>query len=261
MRDRTFPPRVLRYSELSRMSESPAHFRAAYEHPREQTPSMRFGSLTHALILGGPTASTIVVWEGERGAKGWKAFKDEHESDFIVTREEHDRASKIAAKVRAHHLAGPMLVGALEEDMQWQRGSLACAGRPDIRGNATITEVKLSACVRPDWFIRHGLKLAYHAQLSWYVNGANLAGHDVFMANIIAVEMREPHSIVCFSLDRDALTEGEKLWTQWVERYSVCVGAQSGGHWPEYADYVVPFTVPKDLELVYGDDEPSEEAA
>lgn len=261
-RDRTFPPKVLRYSELSRMSSSPAHFRAAYEHPREQSPAMRRGTLVHSLILEGPTAAGIVVFPGERGAKGWKAFKEEHaDAPLIVTADEMAEARFIAAKVRNHPLAAPALDGDTEVELAWKRGAIDCAGRLDVLKPNGITEVKLSFTSHPEGFVRHGIRMGYHAQGAWYRYGANANGRDIFSVKIVSVEMRQPFAVTVFDLTERALEKGDRLCTMWLERFAVQLGAQHGGHWPEYAEHVCEFDVPDDVELVYGDDETESEAA
>lgn len=254
-RDRTFPPRVLRYSELSRMSSSPAHFRAAYEFPTEPTPSMRSGTLVHAVTLEGPEADRIVVWEGgSRTAKGYRDFAAEHDGAFIVTADEMARARFIAAKIRNHPLAGPALEGEKECELAWRRNGIDCAGRLDVLRPHGITELKCSFTAHPEQFARQAIRMAYHAQAAWYRFGANQCGGDIYSIKVIAVELRrQPHAVTVFEFTGKALDEGDRLCTLWLERFAVQLGAQPGGYWPEYAEYVVPLDAPDDVELVYGE--------
>lgn len=254
-RDRTFPPNVVRYSELSRMSSSPAHFRAAYEFPREPSAQMRRGTLVHSLILDGPTANDIVVFDGERGAKGWKAFREAHEGKFIVTADELADARFIAAKVRQHPLAAPLLEGQPEVEMRWKRQGIDCGGRLDVLAPHRITEVKTGFTSHPEAFARHAVRMGYHAQGAWYRFGANETGGDIYRVCVIAVEMRQPFAVTVFEMTARALEHGDRLCTLWLERFAVQLGAQSGGHWPEYAEHVCPLDVPDDVELTFGDED------
>lgn len=257
-RDRAFPPKVVRFSELKTMSRSPAHFRCAYEYPIESTPAMRFGTLVHHLILGG---TKFAVFSGERRAgKAWDAFEGEHADELIVTQAELDRAIDIARKVQRHPFAGPLLDGKNEHEMRWRAMGRDCAGRLDVLGRHQITDVKISTSAEPGWFARHAVRMAYHAQLAWYRDGARENGVDVASANIIAVEARRPYAVTVFSLTDKALLDGQKLCRLWMERLEICQGAQEGGYWPEYVEHVVPLDTLDDLDLTYGD-EPSAEAA
>ena len=257
-RDRTFPPLLVRFSELKAMSRSAAHFRAAYEHPIEASAAMRFGTLVHSLILGG---MRFAVFDGARRAgKAWDAFEEEHAGDLIVTAPELDRGLEIARKVQRHPFAGPMLDGKCEHELRWKFAGRDCGGRLDVLGGTFITDVKTSASAQPEWFTRQAIRMAYHAQGAWYREGARRNGVEVHAVNLIAVEIKPPFAVTCFSLTNRALEEGDKLCRIWIEQLNNCEGAQSGGYWPEYADFVVPLDVPEELDLTYGE-EPGAEAA
>lgn len=68
---RPFPPERIHFSALKQIERSPAHFRAGIVEPSAGSPEMDFGSLVHALVLGGE----VIVYDGKRSGGAWAAFK------------------------------------------------------------------------------------------------------------------------------------------------------------------------------------------
>lgn len=66
-----FPPQRIHFSALKRMELSPAHYRAGIVEPSGGTPQMDFGSLVHALVLGGE----VITYDGDRRGSSWAAFQ------------------------------------------------------------------------------------------------------------------------------------------------------------------------------------------
>jgi hypothetical protein len=258
-RDRTFPPKVVRFSELKVMGRSAEHFRAAYEHPKETSAQMRFGSLLHTLILGG---DSFAVFSGERRAgKAWDAFEEEHSGKLIVKQSELDVGLEIARKVQRHHYAGPLLAGKCEHELRWKFAGRDCGGKLDVLGRRQISDVKISASAEPGWFRRQALRMAMHGQLAWYREGARQNGYAIDGCNLIAVEPAPPYAITVFQLSERLLAEGDRLCRSWIERLNVCEDAEPGGYWPSYSECPVLLDVEDDLELTYGGEEPSESEA
>jgi hypothetical protein len=67
----TWPVTELHWSQLKRLELSPAHFRAQYDEPSRTSPAMTFGTLVHALVLGGD----VILYDGDRKGSAWAAFK------------------------------------------------------------------------------------------------------------------------------------------------------------------------------------------
>lgn len=259
-RDRTFPPPELHWSELKAMGKSPAHFRAAYEHPKPSTPPMQFGSLVHSVLL--PGGDKYVAFEGERSGNRWKDFKAQHEGEMIVTVAELAKAKRIARAVQTDPVAAPLL-GIIdgryadvetEKTISWSMLGRKCGGTIDLIAPGRIVEVKTTSpsLAAPGTFTRHALKMGYHAQVSWYADGARAAGHDVLVAWIVCVETEPPYDVVVHKVTQRAMDEGRKLIRLWMERVTQC---EAAGVWPGYAQSPVDLDVVEDAGLMIDGEE------
>jgi hypothetical protein len=231
------------------MARSPAHYRAAVEEPDGwTTPARLFGTLVHAIVLG----ADFVVFPGKaRRGKEWTAFAAANEGRPIVTTPEYDRAMACAESVLRHPVAAPLLRGRREVDLEWSVLGRACAGRLDVIGSGFITDVKTTTCASPGWFRYQAMKLGYHAQLSWYREGALQNGHRVDYTYITAIETRPPFPVTVMQPTPRALEEGEKLTRTWMERLLAC---EAANEYPEYAQTIVELDVPDDVELLFEED-------
>jgi PDDEXK-like domain of unknown function (DUF3799) len=240
-----FDPRALpvRWSNLHRIAQSPAHYLHALQHERRDTPAMRFGRLVHALLLGkcgGGHGGEVVVWTGERRGNAWKMFAEEHLGAEIVTEEEYERASRCAGAIEAHPRARNVLVGNLEHEVRWTNAGRQCLGHVDAGGFNWVTELKTSTNASPDWFRRQALGMSYHAQLAWYADALSTLGRRIDVAHIAVVEVQAPHAVTVFTLTPRALEEGRKLNRLWWEKLMVC---EASNEWPGYVQHDVPLDV------------------
>lgn len=234
-----FDPRKVpvRWSNLKQMARSPAHYLHAIQQPFEPTPAMRFGTLVHRMLLGG---GDVVVYEGDRRGNAWKEFQAENDGMFIVTAKERDRGMRCADALNSHHEASMLLVGNLELELKWTNGGRHCKGTIDAAGFSWVSELKTSQCSEPEWFRRHALGMAYHAQLAWYADALTTIGRKIDVAHIAVVESSAPYVVTVLTLTPRALEEGRKLNRIWWERLMVC---EASNAWPGYAQHAVPLDV------------------
>lgn len=264
MRPTPYPaPGHVHFSNLRAMNLSAAHFQASITHPFKATPKMQHGTLVHTLTLGnGPdepdALDSIEIWTGKsRQGKAWEEFRSGLADHVLTpTEKEYDRALAAAKAILADPRAREALEGEKEQAFEWSVMGRKCAGRLDVinRPKRRAVELKTTALAQPDWFVRHALKMHYHAQLAWYVDGLELEG-----ATIIAAETRPPYAVEVFELTPRALEKGRMLVRKWMERLLIC---ESSGEWPGYSQCVNELDVPDTLEdLVFPDDDEEEAAA
>lgn len=235
----------LHWSQLRHIDKSPAHYLAALKEPREQTPAMRFGTLVHALVLGGQ----YVVYDGERRGKVWAEFQAANEGAFIVTASEHERARYVAETVRRDPVAKPLLEGITELAWERQLYGRHCAGRADVfKKGSHLVDLKTTADAHPERFSRHALKFGWHGQLAFYRDALEHRGPCF----IIAVETAAPYAVTVLELTERALLEGDKLNRLWLERLAAC---EAIDHWPGYVQMAWPLDIVEDSGLIIGDEE------
>jgi hypothetical protein len=238
----------VRFSRLKVIGQSPAHYFGQFELEREDNAQLRFGRLVHALVLGGK----IAVYPGERRGKVWGDFEAANQGAEIVTSPEYARGEKVAAAVLRHPDAA-LLVGEREKELAWMLEGRACGARLDVLGAGYVTELKTTTSAEPGWFVRNGSRMAYHAQLSWYMTAARMCypSRSFDAAYIIAVETKHPYVVTSFEVPQRALDLGARLWRSWWE---TLIGCETSNQWPPYVQSRATFDPSADVELTYGDE-------
>jgi len=233
-----YPPHELHFSDLKRIARSPMHFRAGVLDPQPATPAMLFGTLVHAIVLGG----RFRVYPGDRRGNAWKDFVAKHAGERIVTEKEHERALPCAQAVLDDPVAAPYIDGQMEAFLRWEWMSTKVAGTLDILDPAhgRIVDVKTSTCSEPSWFTRQAERMGYHAQLAWYREGARQNGHEIDECYAIVVETKAPYPVTVMRMTEDALELGLRQCVLWTGRYRGCLAADE---WPGYVQHVVDLDI------------------
>jgi len=242
----------LHWSQLSKLRESPAHYRYYLDNPQRPTTAMTFSTLVHAALFGPGPYGLPVVFDGSRRGNAWKAFKEDNVGSEIVTSDEVDRASDVAAAVSSDPVAGPLVEkGVAERTIQWKVGDRECEGTPDnVLAGATI-DLKVSPVNSPARFPAHAARMGWHGQQAWYANGLKASGWvEVPECKIIAVAPKPPYCPVVYDLTPDDLEMGAKLWRSLFEQLLVC---EASDVWPGYVQTEIPLNIPDgDFEIVMG---------
>jgi hypothetical protein len=253
----SFPaPTHMHASDLVEMTKSAAHLRARIETPadeREDKKAYLIGRVLHAKVLG---FGSWVVFDGSRNSNAWKAFKEEHKNDNIITPEEHAQTDAMAAAIRANVNAIELLTGCeFEQEFEWENTARKCAGRVDAFARNRIIDIKTTTLAQPERFEWHARKLQYHTKLAWYRDGLVSLGKldEDASAYLIVVETSKPFAVVVYRLTPRLLDEGRKNYRAWLERLLVC---EHTGLWPSYTETIVDLDVAEEAqELDFGDDE------
>jgi hypothetical protein len=234
------------------MARSPAHYRESLESTWKPSAAMELGSAVHALVLGGPD---VVAYPGAvRRGKEWDGFKAEHEGDLILLGADYEKAQRMADAVGKNANARRVLEGRREQPIDWSIGSRACRSTPDVVGNGFVTELKTTNTAEPARFQWQALRMAYHAQLAFYLEAvrSSAAAEQPQEAYIVAVESSAPFPVTVLRLTNRALDQGARMFRLWFERLLTC---EASGVWPGYCEAIVDLDVPdEDMELTFGEE-------
>jgi hypothetical protein len=251
----------VRTSHLKQMGRSAAHCRHAILNDYEPTLPMRLGKGCHSLLLGGPPV--LLCPTKQRRGKDYDAWLGKQEEDAIVlTGKEFRRAHAMADAVRGNKLAAQVLFAPgtiYEETIFWEQNGRKRRSTPDARTKSHMVDLKTTRDASPEKFRWDAIRMGYHVQMGDYEQAMiaqnGYAPKSVYM---VAVESKEPHLCTVHKLTTGALERGAKQAREWLAALIEC---EQSGVWPGYADLILDFDVPLDVEtdLVWDDDNSNEE--
>lgn len=249
------PPELpaLRFHQLRRIGQSPAHYRAAIE-DGDPAPA---GSALHSVLLGG---KRLVKWDrlteagksAPRNGQHWERFKADNQNALILTPSEYAEAAGMVASVRACPEAMRVLEGEKEQSLYWEILGRRCRGTPDAYCDQYVTELKSTRTSDPRRFMWEMLKYGYHGQLAWYIDGIERAGLPrAEAAYVVAVENSAPYVTTVFRLTERAIDAGRRMCRLWLETLQAC---EEADHWPGYTQCVAMLDVPDEQGEAFEDE-------
>lgn len=250
----------VRFHHLKAVARSPLHLRSCLDgEEKASTSALEKGTAVHALLFG---TKTVTFYPGAvRRGKEWDGFKAAHEGDCILTATEYEKAMRMAERVSNHKDAMWALDGVREKTILWKYLGRECRSTPDVFSPEMgfVTELKTCANADPQRFTWQALRMAYHAQLAYYMEAVAQSGLGTpRSAYVVAVESTAPYPVTVLRLTDRALDAGQRMFRLWFERFLACEQANA---WPAYVESIVDLDVPEDdLELTFGDDDAAEAA-
>jgi PDDEXK-like uncharacterized protein DUF3799 len=247
----------VRFSRLSKMRQSPAHYKWALDHDGDETKALRLGRAVHSFLLGG---DSVVVYDGRRSGAKWEAFEQDNAGKIILIPSEIESAIGMRASLQNHDEAMSLLsLSRREEKIMWTFAGRTCQSTPDAFDVKQLTELKTTRSADPSRFVRDAIWRGYHAQCDFYRTALSHRDKDWAgphrRCSIVAVESAPPYPVTVLHLTERALEAGHKLWRLWWERMVSC---EQSGYWPAYTESAVPFDVEDqddDFSLVIGGEE------
>ena len=190
-------------SKLSRFLESPRLMNT----PRKKTPSLRWGSLVHTIILEPQLVGSewAVMPEGLDKGKGAKAREEEFElasiGKEIVSHDEYVQLCNIAKAVQEDTEAASLLAGAgvNESSYFWtdEATGIPMRCRPDrYREDGLLVDVKTTVSIEHYAFRRSVWDYGYDRQAALYQDGIEaMTGRKPIGFAFIAIEGKEAPEI------------------------------------------------------------------
>ena len=255
---------IISKSGITRLSRSPAHYKASIEHRKAPTPLMQFGTDAHTCVLEyGRYCREKKEWfethvvKPKFSGKGAKARREAWEAanagkvavtwhQFSEKKEHFKTLERLRVQVMRHPKASQLLKGGraelsafwFDEDLQiWLKV------RPDhLSDTGVYTEFKTTADARPYAFSRVANQLKYHWHCLYLDVLTALTGYPHTDMWIIAVEQEPPHAVNVFEIDHATLEIGRMQVRQQLKIYAECLKT---GKWPAYETATEPLKFSK----------------
>lgn len=226
----------LNWSSLKVMHQSPAHYRAALDAPREDTPALILGRATHTAILeAGAFDSRYVVYDGIKRGKAWDEFSLDASCDGreVLSRAEWTLALAMQRATRSDPAIRYVVGGQAEVSMAATLpDGTEAKGRADcIHPDYGIVDLKTTLDASPRGFAASCARYLYHCQAAYYVDIYRAATGKDAPFTILAVEKKPPHVVEVYRVPESALDVGRYVYLGLLERLREC---EASGVWPGY---------------------------
>lgn len=240
-------------------TKTPAHFAWDCEHGRPDSKDLDFGKVAHARVLGRGTEVVVVVGTGV-DKNAWRTAADKAAvakakaaGKTPIRYRDHQEIELMAAKLRAHPTAGPLLArpGRHEVAGVWQDPDTGVWCRmmvdflPDVGAGDRLIAVDYKTCrsADPAAFARSSDDYGYSQQDDWYCAGLHALdprpGRPQFV--LIAQEKTPPYGVSVNYHDEQSLARGAHRNRLAREIYRDCSAADV---WPCYSDDPVELRLP-----------------
>lgn len=229
----------------------PARFRYEQDHPVHRD-VFDLGTAAHKLVLGAGLPLAVLDAEDWRSkaAREWReAVRAEGSVPLLSA--EHEQVQAMAAAIREHPIAGPLLDpergGHAEQSVFWQADDIWRRARldwlPDLDGARppVIADYKTTASAEPGGIAKSVANFGYHVQAAWYVDAVE-AVTGVRCPFVFAFqEKAPPYLVTVCELDAVAIRAGRELGEMALEMYRDCREADV---WPGYSDGIALISLP-----------------
>jgi exodeoxyribonuclease VIII len=248
---------ALNWSKLKWLSRSPAHYLHNLLHPGADTAALKRGRAVHVASLEPERFGALyVVWGGgRRQGKDWERFEAAAavNGQEVLTESEYEQMKSIAIAVRSDAIAARYVTGVrTEQVIRWtyRRADVdgvggyetMCKGRLDAVGSLGVVDLKTARDGSPSAFGREVLRLEYHVQAAWYVDGYKAATGRELPWSWVVVEAGEPHVVQVYRADEETLQLGRERYRELLDLLHAC-GRNNA--WPGYATSEMTLQLPK----------------
>ncbi len=183
-----------------------AHVHSAL-HGRPDTQAFKFGRAFHEWVLQ-PTKKT-----------NWK-ISEAKTTTLFDTLTMRELADLEAMALSANSLDSVWRITGQESAATWTYGGVDCKGLIDGMVDDRIIDLKSTKDSSPLAMTQEILRLKYHGQLAWYVEGWRKNGVNITGASIIAVEKSAPFASGEYLLGEDWMDLGRREYEKALEVFA-----------------------------------------
>tara|TARA_R110002126_G_scaffold291244_1_gene451358 strand:+ start:681 stop:1451 length:771 start_codon:yes stop_codon:yes gene_type:complete len=231
-------------SQLGLLYSCPSKFDYARKNPKEATPAMLFGTLSHTAVLEPELLSTsyavqLVDVDYRRSSKIGKANVEALESRGlpVIKYEDYQSTLAMSVAVRANAEAAKIFraKGENEKPLFWEESGVKCKGRLDryLSELNVIVDYKTSNDVSLDKFYWKVKDFGYLLQLAHYQAGIKATtGAEAYPGVlIVAQESEAPYPVVVYEIPQELIDEAHAKRRELLREYT---GYVVSGVWPSY---------------------------
>lgn len=246
---------VVNKTGIDRVNQSPAHFKVWVEGGVvRESPALDFGQAFHCATLEPAVFAERYAVEPDFGDCRYKDNKTARDTwraknafKRSLSGEHSDAITAMAASVRAHPIAGKLLVGGVPElTVLWndEATGLPCKSRADyyVADKQLVVDLKTTLDASEREFKRSVVSYRYHVQDALYRSGFAAVGAPIQHFIFVAVEKTPPYAVAVYALDADAVAAGFAAARKNINTLSDCVRFD---RWPSYSDHIVTLELPK----------------
>jgi len=225
-------------------------YQASIERPKEETPAMVLGTVSHAAVWEPDTMlSRFVLWDGGRRAgKSWEQFEAANDGKTILLPDQYQAALEIRDSAYANPAVKAIVTkkGQRELSMRWEQEcrtapvTLQCKGRPDFVADR-IYDLKTIRALTDRAMVRNVTDFGYLLSMGAYRHGRKLLTGEEMECVLIFIETQYPYDSAVKVLDWDDVDAGCK---QWFDACEVIGRSIHSGEWPGYSDVETPLVLP-----------------
>ena len=203
-----------------------AHFCNPPLWTRDAKAHFDLGTIVHTILTSPGTIADVAIEipedvlskSGSKAGAAYRAWEAEHPGRIHIKAQQMAEARRMVANVYNHPKASRLLDAAMhyEHSLVWQDEAtgLDLRSRADIvsgfHGSVVVVDLKSTRAMNPREFTWDIRKYGYHRQAAFYSRAWRLLGYDVAGFVFIAVSKTLPYSCRVYSLDTDAIDEGDR---------------------------------------------------
>lgn len=240
-------------------TKTPEHYDWARRYGRPGSKDLDYGKVAHARVLGRGTDVEVIVGTG-KNKNDWRTAEDKARVEKAkaagktpIKYRDHLEIEKMAAKLRTHPTAGPLLArpGRHEQVGVWQDPVTGVWCRfmadflPDVPDGARRLVVDYKTCrdASPEAFAKAMAEHGYDQQGDWYEAGVDALDPRELRPQfvLIAQEKTAPYGVLVAYLDELARARGAVRNTKARALYRRC---SDSGLWPGYPVTPVALSLP-----------------
>lgn len=227
-------------STLWEMRKSPAHYKYALEHPRPDTPALRFGRALHMAVLQPEEFNQhyVLMPEIDRRTKAGKEeylrFVEYAGDRELISQDDYETICGMVEAIWAEPEATDLLDGCeCETPIFWvdDATGIECKCRIDAHKAGVVIDLKSCADASTNAFMKDALRYGYDAQAAHYLRGYRAQYGTTADWYFIAVEKAPPYAVNVIHAGDAFIERGTWTLIDLMDKLKECRDKDS---WPGY---------------------------